>query len=235
VNEAELAIINKGRAAKKKAKRKFPWGGIVRNPNIWMLVFSDFCYGYTLWVYIAWLPTYLVQGRGFTLIKMGIYGSLPLLGGMVGDIVGGLASDYLYKKTDRLKLARCSVTFVAFVGAIVFTLLGAFASDARIAVLGLTAAFFFLETANANLWAIAMDLGGVLYSGTVSGIMNTGFGIAGMVSPIAFGMIVDRTGSWLYPFMVGTALLALGAITILIVNPTKEIKFAEEPAAQQAV
>ena len=231
VNEAEMEIINTGRdvSAAANKKRKIPWRAVLKNRNIWSLVFADFCYGYTLWVYLTWLPTYLVQSRGFTLLKMGLYASLPLLGGMIGDMVGGLISDHLFKKTGNLKLARCSITFTAYVGAIVFTLLGAFAKNPYTAVYCLTGAFFFLECANANLWAIAMDLGGDQYAGTVSGIMNTGFGVAGMISPVIFGAIVDATGSWVVPFIVSTTLLGAGAIAILTVNPADSVILKLEP------
>jgi cyanate permease len=53
--------------------------------------------------------------------------------------------------------------------------------------------------------------------------MNTGFGVAGMISPVVFGMIVDWSGSWVVPFIVSTSLLAVGALMITTVNPTKSI------------
>lgn len=232
VNEQELNIIagtKEGAADTAPKKRAIPWRQIVNNKNIWRLVLADFCYGYTLWVYLTWLPTYLVTSRGFSLLKMGMYAALPLLGGMVGDMVGGLLSDYVYVKTGNLRLARCSITFSAFVGAIIFTMAGAYAADPYTAVYALTAAFFFLECANANLWSIAMDLGGNYYSGTVSGIMNTGFGVAGMISPVVFGMIVDWSGSWVVPFIVSTSLLAAGSIAIATVNPAQSIIPPDSP------
>lgn len=226
VNEAELGRIAGGRAGAAAAapkKRPIPWRLIARNGNIWRLVFSDFCYGYSLWVYLTWLPTYLVASRHFTLLKMGFYAALPLLGGMVGDLVGGLLSDWMFVKTGNLRLARCSITFTAFVSSMIFTIIGVYTANPYTAVYALTAAFFCLEGANANLWAIAMDLGGNYYSGTVSGVMNTGFGVAGMISPVIFGAIVDWSGSWVVPFIVSTSLLAIGAVAIVTVNPTKSI------------
>jgi sugar phosphate permease len=226
VNEAELDRIAGSRTVATASEPKrgpIPWRLIARNGNIWRLVCADFCYGYSLWVYLTWLPTYLVASRGFTILKMGLYASLPLLGGMVGDLVGGLLSDWLYVKTGNLRLARCSITFAAFVSSIVFTIAGVYAASPYTAVYALTAAFFCLEGANANLWAIAMDLGGNYYSGTVSGVMNTGFGVAGMISPVVFGMIVDWRGSWVVPFVVSTTLLGVGAVVIATVNPAKSI------------
>jgi uncharacterized membrane protein YeaQ/YmgE (transglycosylase-associated protein family) len=172
---------------------------------------------------------------------MGFFAALPLLRGMVGGLVGGFLSDRLYIKTGNLRLARCSITFIAFVGSIIFTIAGALTANPYMAVYALTTAFFFLEGANANLWAIAMDLGGNYYSGTVSGIMNTGFGVAGMISPVVFGLIVDLSGSWVVPFVVSTSLLGIGSIVIATVNPAQSItlvamkpKEAAEPALEPA-
>jgi MFS family permease len=74
-----------------------------------------------------------------------------------------------------------------------------------------------------------MDIGGRHFSGTISGVMNTGFGIAGILSPTIFGIIVDRTGSWSWGFWIGSVLLVLGAVAILFVDATKSVGI--KPAA----
>jgi MFS family permease len=57
------------------------------------------------------------------------------------------------------------------------------------------------------------------YAGTASGMMNFGFGVAGLVSPSSFGYLVDRTGSWVVPFLGSMALLLLGAILASRLQP----------------
>jgi cyanate permease len=59
--------------------------------------------------------------------------------------------------------------------------------------------------------------------------MNFGFGVAGLISPSSFGYLVDRTGSWVVPFIVSIFLLLLGAVLALRLRPDR--LFAEEPAA----
>jgi MFS family permease len=68
-----------------------------------------------------------------------------------------------------------------------------------------------------------MDLGGRRYSGTVSGLMNTGFGVAGIVSPIVFGVLVDRTGTWIPSFLIGVALMLVGLVAILLVDARRTV------------
>jgi MFS family permease len=59
------------------------------------------------------------------------------------------------------------------------------------------------------------------HAGSASGIMNFGFGVAGIISPSSFGYLVDRTGSWVIPFIGSVALLLLGAILASRLRPDK--------------
>ncbi len=209
-----------------------PWNRIVRSPDVWLLTFSYFCYGYTLWIYLTWLPTYLQDQRHLTFAQLGFFASLPLFGGVLGDLVGGTLSDFIYKRTGRLNLARRSVISASFLLTVCFVIPSLAVSSALVSAFLSFGALFMLECAVSNCWAVAMDLGGKRYCGTVSGVMNTGFGIAGFLSPIVFGSLVDHTGSWNFGFGVGSVLLVLGAITIAFVRPTKTID--TEPVAAVA-
>src|ERR1700745_3942927 len=62
-----------------------------------------FTYVYCLWIFLSWLPSYLVEFRQFTLLKVGLLASLPLWAGVVGDTVGGLGTDWLLKKNGTTK------------------------------------------------------------------------------------------------------------------------------------
>ena len=115
----------------------------------------------------------------------------------------------------------------AFIGSLAFTLPSIFVADRYIAICLQTGAFFFLEVAVSGLWAVSMDLGGRRYSGTVSGLMNTGFGVAGVVSPIVFGVLVDRTGSWIPAFLIAGGLLALGVVAIFFCDARRTVDTLE--------
>ena len=64
-----------------------------------------FTYVYCLWIFLSWLPYYLIDVRHFTLIKVGLFASLPLFAGVIGDTVGGMATDWLLKRTGSAKIA----------------------------------------------------------------------------------------------------------------------------------
>jgi MFS family permease len=87
----------------------------------------------------------------------------------------------------------------------------------------LSLAFFFLELANSVLWALPMDMA-PQYAGTAGGMMNLGFGVAGILSPGVFGFLVDFTGSWQLPFAASVLLLFVGAVLAFRIDPTRPVQ-----------
>ncbi|MEO8938739.1 MAG: MFS transporter [Burkholderiaceae bacterium] len=217
----ELKEIGIDTAKMKQTSRgKTPWAEMIR--KMWLVTFVDFCYGWSLWVFLTWLPSYLKDARGFDLKQLALFASLPLLAGVVGDTLGGVVSDQIYKRTGNLKIARRIMLVIGQGGALVFILPVVGANDPVVAVALLSASFFFLELTNAVLWSLPMDIAG-RYAGTAGGMMNTGFGVAGMISPVAFGYLIEKTGSYQVPFGVSAGLLAVGIVASLFVDATRKV------------
>jgi sugar phosphate permease len=192
------------------AKRpKVPWSILLKHGNMWAVMCAYATYIYSLWFFLSWLPSYLIEYRKFTLIKTGIFASLPLAAGVVGDAFGGWLTDKLLVKTNNLKFSRRSVAIVAMLGCGTCTLFAALSASPLAALCYLTAAMFFLEMTIGPAWAVPMDIGGE-FSGTVSGMMNMGGQFVGALSPTVFGYLVSR-GSWVAPFGVSAGLLFIGA------------------------
>ena len=226
VRPAELAEIGVRPTTKKGAARPpTPWRDMIR--KMWLVTFIDFCYGWSLWVFLTWLPSYLKDARGFDLKQLALFTSLPLLAGVVGDTLGGCASDFIFRRTGNLRVARRALLVIGMGGALVFVLPAVYTSQPLVAVSLLSASFFFLELTNAVLWSLPLDIAGH-FAGTAGGMMNTGFGVAGMVSPVVFGVLIQATGSYEVPFLISAALLGVGVVAALFVDPTRRI--AEVPA-----
>jgi MFS family permease len=99
--------------------------------------------------------------------------------------------------------------------------------DLTLITLSLAAGFFFAEIVIGPIWAIPMDIA-PKYSGTASGLMNTGSAAAAILSPLAFGYIADVTGNWHLPFAGSLALLLTGALLAPLMHP--ERPFEPEPS-----
>jgi MFS family permease len=201
--------------------RPVPWGPLFK--KIVPVTAVDFCYGWTLWVYLTWLPSFLAESYHLSLKKFVWFSAGVLLAGLIGDTAGGLLSDALLVRTGNLKFARRLNLVVGLLGSLLFLLPTLFIRDLVTVTILLSLAFFFLELTNAVLWALPMDLA-PQYAGTAGGMMNLGFGIAGVLSPFLFGYLIDRTGSWQMPFTTSVFLLFVGVLLALRIDPTRPLE-----------
>jgi sugar phosphate permease len=199
-----------------------PWRTIFRSANMWYIAAGYCCFYYGTYFFMTWFPTYLLEYRHLALKTVGTLASLPLLAGMVGDIVGGTLTDAVYRKTGKLKFARRVVAAPAMLASGACLIPAAMAHSAWTAILCLTASLFFLELVVSPAWAVPMDVGGA-YSGTVSGVMNMAGSLAASVSPIVFGVLLQR-GLWITPFFISALVLLTGAlIWAFLIDPEKSV------------
>jgi MFS family permease len=180
----------------------------------------DFCYGWTLWVFLTWLPSFFFRSFHLDLNHSALFSSGVLLGGMIGDTVGGVISDWLYRRSGSLQVARRNLIVVGMLGAFCFLIAVVVTHDLITVALCLSGACFCSELVVAPIWSVPMDIA-PHYAGSASGIMNFGFGIAGIVSPVVFGGLLDLTGSWAVPFYGSIGLLLLGAGLSFFMRPDR--------------
>jgi MFS family permease len=178
----------------------------------------DFCYGWTLWLFLSWIPSFFAENYHLNLQASAMFSSGVLFAGVLGDALGGLLSDHLLRKTGSLVVARAYVIVGGFLGAFVFLMPVILIHELKVAAICLSLAFFFAEIIVGPMWAIPMDIA-PRYAGSAGGIMNFGFGVAGIISPWSFGYLLDRTGSWVFPFGASIVLLLLGAVLALRSRP----------------
>jgi sugar phosphate permease len=193
-----------------------PWLRLAR--RILPVTLVDFCYGWTLWLFLSWIPAFFFENYHLNLGASAMYSAGVLLAGVIGDTVGGIATDRVLQKTGSLLLARRSVIVTGFGGALLFLLPVVLVHNLLLTAVCLSLAFFFAELIVAPIWAVPMDIA-PRYAGSASGMMNFGFGLAGLVSPSSFGYLVDRTGSWVFPFICSMLLLLVGAALAFRLRP----------------
>jgi MFS family permease len=197
-------------------RREVPWGPLLK--RILPVTLTDFCYGWILWLYLNWLPSFFLHQYKLDLKKSALFAAGVFFAGVIGDTVGGILSDRILRRTGDVEKARISVIVVGFLGSFCFMLPIVFIHDLLTVAICLSMAFFFAELIVAPIWAIPMDITPE-YSGSASGFMNFGFGMAGIISPVVFGYAIDLTGRWDLPFVGSLAVLLLGALLALRCRP----------------
>jgi MFS family permease len=187
-----------------------------------------FCYGWTLWLFTAWIPQYFLHSYNLDLKKSALLSSGVFIAGVIGDALGGVVTDRILTKTGNLWLARSLMVAVCMLGALLSLLPLLFYHDVTVSALALSGGFFFAEMTIGPMWAVPMDIA-PKFSGTASGMMNTGSALAAIISPVVGGYIIDTTGNWELPFVGSMALMAIGAGLALGMRATDPF-LAPQPA-----
>jgi MFS family permease len=195
-----------------------PWWRLAK--RIAPVTAVDFCYGWTLWVFLTWLPSFFLKSFHLNLASSAFFSGGVLLAGVAGDLVGGFLSDCIYRRTGSLQAARRNVIIAGMLGAFVFLIPVVLTHDLRVVAICLSLGCFASELVVAPIWAVPMDIA-PRYAGAASGLMNFGFGFAGIVSPVVFGGLLDLTGGWTAPFYGSIALLLVGAGLSFFMHPDR--------------
>jgi MFS family permease len=223
-NESEVGVIRAGLPIVASHSHKIPWSVFLRSRNIFFLCAMYFCYGYGLYFYITWLPTYLIRARGFDKEWASIFSSLPWLCGAVAFLCGGWITDTLVRRGHH-KLARCGLgAFGLTMSALMLVFVG-LAENRFTAASLISVALFFQFLTTPAVWATCMDIGRGR-SGVVSGTTNTFGNLAGAIAPIVFGFVVQRFGSWTVPFYIAAAVMACGVVMWLFIDPRRPLEEA---------
>jgi len=229
VNEAELEILGDSPAwSEDGGPISVPWRAALSSSNMWLLCLMYAATVYTGWIYFSWFPTYLMETRGFSLLESGFYGSLPLWCGAIGNTIGGWATDRRVK-SHGLRIGRRSVAIGGFGATVVCILIGAASTEPWIALAFLSLASGALQITVSVSWAVAIDVGGQ-FSGTVSAIMNSCGNLGGAISPLAFGVLAARTGSWQVPFFVAAGMCTLAGLCWLRIDPERPVVTPSAPS-----
>jgi sugar phosphate permease len=218
ITPEELAWLPNGGRRPAVARPRVPWIPLVRRMLPVTVVY--FCYGWTLWLYLNWLPSFFLHEYKLDLAKSALFSSAVFFAGVAGDLLGGTISDAILRRTGDIRAARRNVVVAGFLGSFVCLLPIFSTRDLTAIVLSLSGAFFFAEIVIGPMWAIPMDIA-PRYSGTASGLMNTGSALAAILSPLAFGLIADMTGNWHLPFLGSLGLLLTGALLAPAMHPER--------------
>lgn len=219
VNAGEMKLLERaGVPQRSGSMRAVPWSRILRSRDLWFLSCMYFCYGWVLWMYLNWYPTYLLEVRGYTMAKMSIGASLPLLAATATNITGGWISDRMVRRLG-LKRGRLVVSVTGFAIAGIGLIPGVLAESPAVSMACLTLALGGLELTVPVSWAMSLDIGGE-FSGSVSGVMNMLGAIGGALSAVCIGYLATHLG-WNWPFLTASVMCGLAAILASRIEPSR--------------
>jgi MFS family permease len=193
-----------------------------------------FCYGWTLWLYLAWIPSFFLHSYGLDLKTSALFSAGVFFAGVIGDTLGGVVSDRILVRTGDRNKARRDLVVAGFLCSLVAMLPILFVRSAIPAAICLSLAFFCSEFTIGPMWAIPMDIAPE-YSGSASGLMNIGSPLAAVISPLIFGYVIDKTGNWALPFVGSIGLLLLGSILAYWMKPEKRLALITSTTPEERI
>ena len=99
------------------ADRQIPWARLTRRMLPVTIVY--FCYGWTLWLYLNWLPSFFLHEYHLNIARSALFSSVVFFAGVGGDLLGGTISDRIFERTGDVRKARRNVVVAGFLGSFV--------------------------------------------------------------------------------------------------------------------
>jgi len=192
-------------------------GYLLGKAKVWGLAIGFAAYGYSFYLFLTWLPGYLVHTLHMSLISSAGHAAIPWAWATFTDLmVGGWLIDRLVAKgLNETKVRKTVLVTGMFFGLAVF---GATRTTSpNWAIFWISVSLGGLAAAAPVCWSMPSLIapkGGVA---TVAGIMNFSNNIAGAIAPIATGLIVASTHSFTNAFLVADVILVLGIMSIVFV------------------
>ena len=140
-------------------------------------------------------------------VKVGFFAIMPFLAAAAGVMAGGVVSDRLLSATGSANIARKLPIIAGLLLASLIVSANYVASNAAVIVI-LSVAFFGQGMVGLG-WTLISDVAPKKLLGLTAGLFNFAANLAGIVTPLAIGVIVGKTG-----FFVG-ALTFVGVLALI--------------------
>ncbi|GHH72483.1 MFS transporter [Streptomyces sulfonofaciens] len=212
----ERAMILAEREGAATAEEKPPTaamsiGGLLRTRTVWGLMITQGCGVYTSYLFLSFLPLYLVTERHLKILSSGWVTGLTYGIAAVGSVIAARISDRALRKAEVRRGGRRKA--VACVMLLTLPLLALPWITSTAGVIALISWVLIMDTAAITLnWALTSDLiVDKASSGRAFALTGVGGNVFGLLAPIVTGYLVDWTGSYTVPFLVAGGLLLVGA------------------------
>jgi ACS family hexuronate transporter-like MFS transporter len=192
------------------------WTELLRFRQVWAIVLARFFVDPVWWLYIAWLPLYLANVRGFDLRQIGYFAWVPFVAADAGSLFGGWFSGFLIGRGWSVDAARKAV--IAFAACLMPAgIAAAFVSDSMVALALIGVVLFGFQVWINNVQTLPSDFFPKNAVGSVAGLGGTGAGIGSMIFIFTTGWVVDNFSYT--PILVAAGMLApIGTIVLFLLS-----------------
>ena len=187
-----------------------PWWRVRMSRDLLGICLGFFCFDYYWYLLVTWLPDYLVTVRHLTLVRAGFYAALPYLVFGACEPLGGWVSDWFVRRGFDETRTRKTVITIAFLCGLLVIPAGR--AHTAIGALGFLMAACLVGLAVGNMFAIIQCCAPPDQVGLWTGAENFAGNIGGILTPLATGFLIARTGSYLPGFALAAGFLVAGIL-----------------------
>lgn len=218
----------------KSVRRPLRWRQLFGFRQTWGLFLARVIADPVWWFYLFWLPKYLGEERGFTMVEIGLVAWIPYLTADIGSILGGWVSGQLIRRGTTPLNAR-KLTMLPCALMMPLGLLVAFSESSTVAVATICLITFAHMAWKTNLMTMTNDIYPTAIVGSVAGIVGLGSGLGGTIFTRITGYVVeDYSYQGVFVIMAFLHPIALLVLHRLIKEPLEETAVPETPIEKAA-
>jgi len=216
VSASENKLIEEGKMdLSRKGAEPINWRFILTHPALIANNIAYFAFGYMLFFATLWLPGYFLTQHGLNLKSVGWYLTIPWLVGALFLKLGGIISDWLFKKTGSGRLARSHLIWTSqLLAAICFVFLS-YANTLGLSIVLLSLGLGFGLMPQPAFFSVNIDVAKDR-AGSSQGITSSCLSLAGIIAPTMTGWLIDMTGNFQGAFLLLAGLTGIAVVTVIL-------------------
>jgi len=233
VNEAELNYIREGGGLAEGTVEhsKVNWSEVLEllsHRQFWGMYIGGFTSASMLWFFLTWFPSYLVEARHLSIIKVGLYAVIPFIGAFLGALLGGAVADWLLRQGLTVGASRKIPIVVGMLLSSIIVLANYLNSiDLVITVMSIA---FFGQGMSSLCWTLVSDTAPRELLGVAGGFFNLFANLGSILTPLLIGFLLAATGSFNGALLYMTVLALVGALSYtFVIGKVYRIELKERP------
>ena len=212
-------------------KQPFSWsriGQLLKHRQIWGMFIGQFSIMTTLFFFMTWFPTYLIDEKGMTMLKTGIYASIPYIVAICGTLIGGRCSDWMIARGFSTGTARKLPIIIGLLLSC-SVIGGNYTNSPNVVITFMAVAFLGQGIASTVTGALLSDIAPKGMVGITGSSLYFVANIGGALSPLIIGLIVSKTGSFTAALTFISIVALIGALSyIFLIGKVRRIELSEK-------
>ena len=210
IGAGEASLLAPVEAASGTVRQPIPWRALLAHRAVWALIVNHFCNNWTLYLMLAWLPSYFRDVQGLSVAGSGLFAIGPWVCQFVIGNAAAVVADRMIARgasvTSVRKWAQCG----GLLGGATFFLLALYATTPLMALICMCGALGVGALAFAGFAVNHLDIA-PRHADVLWGITNTAGTLPGIVGVTATGLLLDLTGGYAATFVLAAAVNIVGA------------------------